>query len=341
HLKMLIKVPLKATLFGEHAVVYGKPAIAFTLPLHILVEAMDVHEQKIVVEFNNVLLPIRKIEFNREDNLFSKTEVDNDVAKRFVSYIATAIGLCEDEVKPGRRRGFIMYLKSPVPTGVGLGTSAAVSVATTTLCLSTYLSTTEIEKSLIAKLSWRTEQIVQGVASPMDTYTITFGGIRYIDPATPKAEPLPTPTKMNLIVGYTPKKSTTAVLVSNVKKLLKSSISASKIVDAIGSIVEEARSSILQGDAERIGILMNLNHGLLDSLGVVSLEHHTIVNTLRGAGALGAKTSGAGGGGAFIALARDEEHANILKRVAEALGATIVATGIESTGVEVVEKGEM
>ncbi|MEM0214339.1 MAG: hypothetical protein QW348_08860, partial [Ignisphaera sp.] len=110
-MKMLIKVPLKATLFGEHAVVYGKPAIAFTLPLHILVEAMDVHEQKIVVEFNNVLLPIRKIEFNREDNLFSKTEVDNDVAKRFVSYIATAIGLCEDEVKPGRRRGFIMYLK--------------------------------------------------------------------------------------------------------------------------------------------------------------------------------------------------------------------------------------
>lgn len=336
--KFFIRVPLKVTLFGEHAVVHGKPAIASTLPIHVSIEAMDIDGDRLIITFNNVLLPIESLALDRKNTKIIEVKTNEETIKKFINYITTALDICEDEVRPGKRKGFLIDLKSPVPTGVGLGTSAAVSVGTIMLCLASYLSTTDVEKNLVAKLSWATEQRVQGAASPMDTYTITFGGIRYIDPSTPKAEFIESPIKMNFIIGYTQKRFTTGMLVRVVKERLRKLQSMTHIIDAIGGVVEEAKNYILRGDVESVGMLMNINHGLLDALGVVTQEHHVIVNMLREAGALGAKTSGAGGGGAFIALARDEKHAEILKSVVKTLGATVVATSLGFSGVEILEK---
>ncbi|MCC6045347.1 MAG: mevalonate kinase [Ignisphaera sp.] len=333
----LIKVPLKVTLFGEYAVVFGKPAIASTLPTHIIMKINKYKDKDLIhVNLSSISIPLLSVSIDKESLKPARVLVSEPEVERLLQYIVKAIHLCENELKPGTLLGFDIEIQSPVPPGVGLGTSAAVSVGSVAACLATYIGDKYVDKNLIAKIAWKTEQIVQGAASPMDTYTITFGGLRYIEPSIPKAEPLSVPQKLPLLIGYTLKRFTTAELIGYVKKKLSMLPTVvNKVIDAIGTIVEKARQSILSGDIQSLGMLMNINHGLLDSLGVVSSDHHIIVNALRSIGALGAKTSGAGGGGAFIALAKDEAELSVLSKVLEALGARIVAFELGSSGIEV------
>jgi mevalonate kinase len=333
----IIKVPLKVTLLGEYAVVFGKPAIASTLPVYMIIRVSECSDKSSIrVKLNGISVPIISVSINRDDSKYMRVSVNEGEVEKMLQYIIKAIYLCENELRPGTLMGFDIEIQSPVPPGVGLGTSAATSVGLVAACFAMYMNEKRVDKDLVAKIAWRTEQIVQGAASPMDTYTITFGGLRYIEPLTPRTEPLLIPKKPSLVIGYTLKRFTTADLVSSVKKkmaLMPAVIS--KIIETIGVVVEEAKKSLLSGDIQSLGTLMNLNHGLLDSLGVVSNEHHLIVNTLRNSGALGAKTSGAGGGGAFIALAKSDADAMMLSRVSEALGAKIVSLELGSSGVEI------
>jgi mevalonate kinase len=329
-------VPLKVTLFGEYAVVFGKPAIASTLPTHIIMRVSKGDDKDFIhIKLSNLSVPILSASINRASSKVVKTLVYEPEVEKLLQYIIKAIHLCENELKPGALTGFNIEIQSPVPPSIGLGTSAAISVGSVVACLATYMSEERIDKDLIARIAWRTEQIVQGAASPMDTYTITFGGLRYIVPSIPRAEPLLMTKRLPILVSYTLKRYTTAILVNSVKKLTTLTATINKIIDTIGVVVEEAKKCILNSDMQLLGMLMNINHGLLDSLGVVSNEHHLIINALRNAGALGAKTSGAGGGGAFIALAKDEVDVITLSRISEALGAKVVSLELGSSGVEV------
>jgi mevalonate kinase len=329
-------VPLKVTLFGEYAVVFGKPAIASTLPTHIITRVSKGDDKDFIhIKLSNISVPILSASINRASSKVVKTLVYEPEVEKLLQYIIKAIHLCENELKPGALTGFNIEIQSPVPPSIGLGTSAAISVGSVAACLATYMSEERIDKDLIARIAWRTEQIVQGAASPMDTYTITFGGLRYIVPSIPRAEPLLMTKRLPILVSYTLKRYTTAILVNSVKKLTTLTATINKIIDTIGAVVEEAKKCILNSDMQLLGMLMNINHGLLDSLGVVSNEHHLIINALRNAGALGAKTSGAGGGGAFIALAKDEVDVITLSRISEALGAKVVSLELGSSGVEV------
>ncbi|MEM2528226.1 MAG: mevalonate kinase [Ignisphaera sp.] len=329
-----IRLPVKITLFGEHAVVYNKPAIASTIPVFMNVTGRRLNDEKLVVKFHNANVLIKGIVLDRLSN--SYTLVPDDVSvSRFTSYIVTGLEICEDELKVSQG-GYEINIESTLPMGAGLGTSAAISVGTIAVCISLNYSHNFEDpyiKRMIALLAWKTERRVQGAASPMDTFTITYGGIRYIKPWIPEAEIIVPPRHFNIVIGYTPKRYTTADLVRSVKNLKsKEEYLLNMLLDITERVVEEAKNAIANNDIEKLGILMNINHGILESLGVVSLEHSNIVKTLIAAGALGAKTSGAGGGGAFIALARDREHAALLKNVAEALGAKVVALELYEMG---------
>ncbi len=330
-----IRLPVKVTLFGEHAVVYNKPAIASTIPVFIDIAGRRLDSKRIIINLGSANALIKEVIFNRVTSEYTTTP-DENYLSRFASYIIAGIEICEDELKIGSRSGYEINIVSSLPIGAGLGTSAAISVGTIALCLtlnnSHNLEDPHIRKT-VALLAWKTEQRVQGMASPMDTFTITYGGIRYIRPWIPDTEVLAPIEQLNIIVGYTSKRHTTAELVKNVKSLkMREESILNMLLDVVEKIVEEARNAFIHRDVERLGTLMNINHGVLESLGVVSLEHSNIVKTLLAAGALGAKTSGAGGGGAFIALAKDKKHAVLLKNIAEALGAKIVAIELYDKG---------
>ncbi len=336
--EILVSIPTKVTLFGEHAVVYGKPAIATTIPVFIEVSGTLIREPVLIINMRNpVHMYIESISIDRTIERLN-ISTDRKYVEQLIRYIVTALEICEEDLKIDKRNGYIININSDLPPGIGLGTSAAISVGTITLCelLNNGIVIDAIEKAKerIAYLAWKTEQRVQGIASPMDTFTITFGGLRYIDPNILQAKPIDISKEIHILIGATERKSITAELVRKVRMLKeKNPLLIDSIMNNIGYVVTEAYKALVDGDWDYLGMLMNINHGFLEALGVVDEKHSTIIHILRKMGALGAKTSGAGGGGAFIALARSYEDLNTIELVAKALGAYIVAKNIHKNGV--------
>lgn len=332
-----VVVPTKITLFGEHAVVYGVPAIASTIPVYIKITGRKSDKNIVNVKIKRgIQVSTYNFIVKRDENYFEILS-DQNYTKRLLLYIVESLNLCEEKLGLNPKHlGYDITIDSPLPPSIGLGTSAAISVGITTLCmaLNNYIENLEKQKYEIAKVSWDVERKVQGSASPMDTFTISLGGLRYVDPQIPAAYPIDVKHRLLLLIGYTNRIGTTAELINRVKLLKeKDEILFNNILTTVKHIVERAKDAIAGGDIETLGILMNANHGILKALGVVNLDHDILTHVLLKAGALGVKTSGAGNGGAFIVLASSEESLEKLVVTAEALGARIVAKGLSTEGV--------
>ncbi len=90
-------------------------------------------------------------------------------------------------------------------------------------------------------------------------------------------------------------------------------------------IVLRAIDAFKENDLDTLGELMNINHGLLYGLGVSDESLEWLINASRKAGALGAKLTGAGGGGCMIALARNERLEQVLEAIMNAGGRPFMA----------------
>ena len=105
------------------------------------------------------------------------------------------------------------------------------------------------------------------------------------------------------VVGYTNKHGNTGKMVKDVRLLKNRNPKIiNPVISAMGQLTNYAKQAILKRDFDKIGELMNLNHGFLDVLGVNTLELSRMVYTARECGAIGSKITGAGGGGSIIAL---------------------------------------
>jgi len=101
-----------------------------------------------------------------------------------------------------------------------------------------------------------------------------------------------------------------------------------KIFDDIDALVLQSVSAIQENNIEALGEYMNINHGLLNALQVSSPELERLIGISRDAGALGAKLTGGGGGGAMIALCGDES-------AAESVRTALVEVGFEASKVTI------
>jgi len=327
-------VPTKVTLLGEHTVVYGEPAIVIALDKRLIIEMRRRNDNVITIRSSGLTIP--NIEYILTPDSYPQVRVDSAIVSRFFSYIIQALSIVEEELSV-RRKGVDILVESSLPPGVGLGTSAAISVGT--IAAYSFLQGHVLEPREIARLGHRVELSVQGAASPMDTSATTFGGMLYIEPSRDIVEKLPI-TDIHIVVGYVPKKFTTAELVRQVRNLRnKYGELINPIIKVAGSIVKNARKALEKRSLEKLGELMNIFHGILEALGVVETEVARIVHVLRLAGALGAKMSGAGGGGAFVALARSKKDAETLRNVIKSLGASVVDAGIANEGLRIEQVG--
>lgn len=261
--------PGKIYLFGEHAVVYGEPALACAVELRTSVCVQKADEITITSDLG-------------------KTGIDFELHP----YVSSAVRKLSSP-------GVSIEITSEIPVGSGLGSSAAVTVAV--------LEAINIEfgigknRNEIAGMAHEIEKEVQGAASPTDTYVSTFGGVVEI-PSRKKLDVL----DCGIVIGNTnkgasPKK--TAKLVKQVS-LLKEEFPESiwAIIKTIGSFTGSGEKLLLEKNYQALGKLMNVNHGLLDALGVGTKELSDLVYAARNAGAYGAKITGAGGGGCMVAL---------------------------------------
>ena len=283
--------PGKIYLFGEHAVVYGEPAIACAVELRT----------RVAVKRSN-------------DISISSNIGTTGLDFQMHPYVSSAIQkLGSPDVS--------IEITSRIPVGSGLGSSAAVTVAT--------LEAINIEcglgydKTNIAKMAHEIEQKVQGAASPTDTFVSTFGGVVEI-PSRKKLDIL----DCGIVIGNTnkgasPKK--TAQLVKQVAQLKKEYPDfIDPIIKIIGSFARHGEIMVMQKNYRELGKLMNVNHGLLDALGVCTMELSALVYAARNAGAYGAKLTGAGGGGCMVALTDSPEK--VANAIEKAGGSAIISS---------------
>ena len=298
---MVVKAsaPAKVILFGEHSVVYGEPAIAGAVNKRAYVEIKQSENEKSFFRAPD-------IGFEAELNTKSKQYSLLKGKPGIIRYILESLYKVHDHSPVD------ITLYSNVPIGSGLGSSAAVTVATLA-ALYRYHNVYFNKKSL-AHDAHMVEQAVQGVASPLDTLVSTYGGLIYLN-KDKKFEHFRTHFRVPFVIGYTTKHGNTSKMVKDVKGLkIRNPRVVGSTISSMGYLTKQAKQAILQKKIDRVGELMNINHGLLDMLGVSTLELSRMVYRAREAGAIGAKITGSGGGGSIIALCPGKVH-----NVAEAI----------------------
>jgi mevalonate kinase len=317
--------PGKVYLFGEHAVVYGEPAVPCAIERRAQVTA-ERREEGLRVHAGDLTLDGFTVEYDGEEDERPDVDVPDSLIEAGMGYVTESVAQARDAAGVDDV-GFDITVESAIPLGAGIGSSAAVAVAAidaTTRELGVQLSPEEI-----ADRAYRVEYEVQGgQASRADTFCSAMGGAVRIegdDCRTISAPELP------FVVGYDGGAGDTGALVASVRDLKETYGFAADTVGAIGDIVRSGEQALERGDIEEVGRLMNFNHGLLEALGVSSRSLDAMVWAARDAGAIGAKLTGAGGGGCIVALDDTHETTTALGYAPgceEAFRAELDATGV-------------
>lgn len=284
--------PGKIILFGEHSVVHNRPAIAAAINRGVDVELTPRND-------NIVHVVVPAIGYDEKHELTnSRLNYLIDSHKKMITdYIYEVINLFEFQ------NGFDIKVDINMYLGVGLGSSAAVTVST--LKAVSMYADKDYTKDELAGIARSIEIKIQGAASPIDTSMSTYGGIIYIDNEF-KLHSVNVNMKLPLIVQNCQISGNTGKLVESVRqKYEKYPNIVGKIFDAMEQIAVDAKKALEEGNNEHLSNYMNLNQGLLDSIGVNTLELSEMVYTIRSHGAKGSKLTGSGGGGCIIAFCPD------------------------------------
>jgi mevalonate kinase len=290
--------PGKVYLFGEHAVVYGEPAVPCAIERRASVTVEERDDGRLSVEAADLTLDGFTVTWGADGPDRPDVDVPTPLVEAAMGYVDGAIEQARDAAdRPDA--GFDVTVSSEIPLGAGLGSSAAV------VCAAIDAATRELGVSLpaeeVADRAYRVEHEVQdGQASRADTFCCAVGGaVRVQGDDTRRIADVPT---LPFVVGYDGGAGDTGELVAGVRALREEYGFAADTVSAIGDLVREGEAALRAGDLEELGRLMDFDHGLLSALGVSSRSLDTMVWAAREGGALGAKLTGAGGGGCVVAL---------------------------------------
>lgn len=288
----------KLILVGEHAVVYGKPAIALPFPLQVKVIVQESHGKTI---FESDLYT------GSIDGMPNKLEGISQCIKATLDYLNEPL------------QHLYIKIKSTIPLGRGLGSSAAVAVALVRSLFSFYgINPSQKELFQLVQIA---ETCAHGNPSGIDMaiasseYPIWFRRGKELVRIIPN-KPL------YIVVGDTGRIGDTRTAVGNVRKLyLKDSERINKALDKIESIVYQAKANLLDGNIHQLGKLLDANQEELRTLGVSDAGLGALIDKAKELGALGAKLTGGGLGGCMIALAASLDEAKAIAEELKKFGA--------------------
>jgi mevalonate kinase len=313
---VVASAPAKIILFGEHFVVYGEPAIVVAIDKRARAEAERRQDERLRFQSANL-----NTSCYFENGAF---KVEQGDAKQ-VRFKFEPVKLAVEKVLAvyGKNVGLDIRINSAIPVASGLGSSAAV-VASVTAAVAALLEL-EFSKQDIFRIAYEAEKIVHGTPSGVDPAIATFGGTLLFQVDT-GFKPLEVKTDVPLVIGDTGVERSTRIQVEKVRETMDS---FPQITDplrkAAREIVLRAVTALQENDLETLGRLMNINHALLYGIGVSDESLEWLANAARKAGALGAKLTGAGGGGCMIALARPEKLENVSEAIMRAGGSPFIA----------------
>jgi len=300
--------PGKIYLFGEHAVVYGEPAVPCAIERRARVTVEQREDSHLRVHADDLSLDGFTVEYSGATDAAPDIDVSKSLIQAAMGYVDAAVRQARDAAD-APDAGFDITIESDIPLGAGLGSSAAVTVAG--IDAATRELGVELEAEEIADRAFQAEYEVQeGQASRADTFCSAMGGAVRVEGDDCRGIEAP---ELPIVVGFDGGAGDTGELVAGVRDLRETYDFAADTVAAIGDIVREGERSLAEGDVERLGELMDFNHGLLEALGVSSRSLDNMVWAARDAGAYGAKLTGAGGGGCIVALDDSEETETALR----------------------------
>ncbi len=283
----------KVVLLGEHAVVYGRHAIAAPVPMTIkaLVEDCD--------EGIHLMIPRWGVEYQLAQNPNERRSFE-----RPAGVVLDALGLS--------RRSMRIEVFPDVPRSMGLGGSAAMAVAIVRALDKHFklgLSDDEVNK-----LAFESEKVAHGSPSGLDNTLACYGKPLVYRPGDPPlVEPLNIVTPIPAVIGMTGYEGLTAKTVGRVREAWRQDRKLyERIFDQIDALTLRGVQAIQDNDLGSLGELMNICHGMLNALQVSTPELEQLVTVARENGALGAKLTGGGGGGSIVAVCATQAEAEIV-----------------------------
>jgi mevalonate kinase len=306
--------PGKVILFGEHAVVYGRPAVAAPVS-HIRARAVieRIDERGVWISAPDLGL----------QGWLSQAGPDDP--------LAAALRLVEAQLDGIELTGFSLTVQSDIPIAGGLGSGAAISVAVIR-ALVAYLGLGEqFDSERISKLAYEVERIHHGNPSGIDNTVIAYEQAVYFVRQEPqnRIEVFAPARPLRLLIADTGIRSATKDVVNDVRRQWKADQARfERIFDACGRIAESGRRAILAGDLITVGRLMVENHEWLVRMTVSAPRLDRLAEAARQAGALGAKLSGAGRGGNVIALVNDSSEDQVREKLLAAGAVAVHASDV-------------
>lgn len=370
----LTSAPGKVIVYGEHAVVYGKPAMAAAISLrsYLLVTALAKPHRTITLRFPDIDLehtwniddlpwsifshPSKKKHYydllDRLDmelveamqphlsSLSPNASAENRKVHQHAAsaFLYLFLSLCSQDFP-----GCIYVLRSTIPIGAGLGSSASICV-----CLSSAIliqlgivlgpcpdqSREEVELHIewINRWAFVGEMCIHGNPSGVDNTVATGGKAVVFRRGDHNHPPTVTPLKnfpeLPLLLVNTKQSRSTSTEVAKVAAMKRAYPAVTEpILEAISGITESAHKLITSlgfdanngGSVKTLGDLMKINHGLLVALGVSHPKLERIRDIVDSVGVGWTKLTGAGGGGCAITLLSSEASLSTLKRLEEQL----------------------
>ena len=280
----------KVILLGEHAVVHGCPAIAVGIERGVTAKASE-------AECDLLRLAPWGLCIEPDEN------GDQPLERAFYEALALYPG------RPALEVEAVVEL----PAAAGLGCSAAIGVAV----LDAIDEALGVERSRAhlaeAALAW--EMVFHGNPSGIDNSMSAVGGVALYRRGEPLL-PLRSKKSLHLVVGYSGESSSTKEMVASVARQLEHDpVRVNKAFEGIDVLVRNAKLAIEGGDHVALGQMLDLNHTILSSLMLCTSKLDEMCQSARKAGALGAKMTGAGGGGCMFALAPKHDEALRLREV--------------------------
>ncbi len=313
---VVASAPAKVILFGEHFVVYGEPAIVLAIDRRAYAEVELRQDERLHIHSKNLNLAAYY-----EGNALKVEHGNEKEARLKFKPVKTAV----DKVfeKCGKHVGLNIEIESKVPVAAGLGSSAAVA-ASVTAAVGALLKV-KMSREDVFRITYEAEKVVHGIPSGIDPAISTFGGTLLFQKDT-GFKSLDAKMEIPLVVGDTGVTRSTRFQVEKVRTVKAQYPQVvTPIFLAAREIVLRAVDALKENALETLGELMNINHALLYGLGVSDESLEWLVNAARKAGALGAKLTGAGGGGCMIALAKNENLENVLEAIQRAGGTSFIA----------------
>ena len=350
--------PGKCILFGEHAVVYGQPAVAVAIEQRITVEISPSEDWRIDgMRFDPNRHPhVEALKQRLWDggpplsvkilgNIPPASGLGSSAALSVAAAAALRCARGRQIENDDWTEGWTASRINEVYTGIGKHRKGTSLLA----------GKDSVDEDECAILAHAVEAFAQGGrASPIDSSTCAHGGCIILSNKIEKrynwlysrelngvkwdVHSVDLPTQLDdyyLVIGNTGIKAPTAKQVEKVAKLLQDNPGRMVEIEAIGKIARRGIEALMLGDMEKVGHAMSENHLLLKNLGVSCPELEQLISAAV-PNSLGVKLTGAGGGGCMVALTKDPKSTS---EAIELAGGRTLITRLSSSGLELDKEG--